>query len=775
MGTVEPYILAGLSEEDCWLLFERRAFTLATTSDTNSNLVIIGKQIVKKCGGVPLAAKVLGSSMRFKRKESEWLAIRDNDIWNISIVENEILPSLMFSYINLPSHLKQCFTYCALFPKNEKIWISHLIQLWIAEGFIQSSDNRAELKDVGMVFVEELLSRSLFQYVGETMSCIKIHDLIHDMASYVAGEECSTIDTDRIITIGENTRYLSFVCKNSPLFGRLYPLGIPTKLRTLYLSTSSLGIGCQEQEPQKDFLNTICTNFILLRALYLRNFPIEELPTSLGNLTHLRYLDLSYTNLKTLPSNISQLYNLRTLDLTYCNHLEKLSDSIGKLCNLVELILCRCAILRSLPDSIGLLKSLKILDLSECPVESLPVCIVKLTNLKSLRLECCNSLYELPSKIAEMRSLIHLDVPNSLECTPSGIGDLCHLRTMPIFVPSGKTNCSIRELGKLDLIGELRIKCLENVKTPQEAKEAKLICKNDLRKLNLSWNLQSYAIEIENNSDTEEEEKSIDEFIELFIRKLEYSIDIPLVEQILENLEPPNMISSLEIEGYLGNRIPKWLTDLQLPNLVHITLEACINCKMLPEFKNFGCLKTLKLSLLMKISSLKSLGQIPSLEVLTLDNLPLVTCLGSEFYGGEVAFTKLVELEVACMPELNEWSEGANGFECLPRLTKLCIEECPKLKKLPSTFSTVRSLQMCVDDKLLLACLRSGAFPNLKEMHLSMNKQTESLPEEIQVRMEALECSSMWNVGPSFVEQLIMMEMMRIEGMKRVQLRDDEN
>ncbi|KAJ4771673.1 Disease resistance protein RGA2 [Rhynchospora pubera] len=237
MGTVEPYILAGLSEEDCWLLFERRAFTLATTSDTNSNLVAIGKQIVKKCGGVPLAAKVLGSLMRFKRKESEWLAIRDNDTWNISIVENEILPSLRLSYVNLPSHLKQCFAYCALFPKNERIWISDLIQLWIAEGFIQSSDNRAELKDVGMGFVEELLSRSLFQvgpmYDGETISCIKIHDLVHDMASYVAGEECSTIDTDGIITIKENTRYSSFIWKNSPLFGSIYSLGIPTKLRTL--------------------------------------------------------------------------------------------------------------------------------------------------------------------------------------------------------------------------------------------------------------------------------------------------------------------------------------------------------------------------------------------------------------------------------------------------------------------------------------------------------------------------------------------------------------
>nr|CAD1828976.1 unnamed protein product [Ananas comosus var. bracteatus] len=112
MGTVEPHILRGLSEDDCWLLFKRRAFGLGAGEKTG-NLVTIGKGIVKKAGGVPLAAKALGSLMRFKR-ESEWLAIRDNDIWNLPDEENEILPSLRLSYNHLPSHLKQCFAYCSI-------------------------------------------------------------------------------------------------------------------------------------------------------------------------------------------------------------------------------------------------------------------------------------------------------------------------------------------------------------------------------------------------------------------------------------------------------------------------------------------------------------------------------------------------------------------------------------------------------------------------------------------------------------------------------------
>lgn len=679
MGAVTPYILTGLSKEDCWLLFEKRAFT-SGTNEASSNLVTIGKQIVRKCGGVPLAAKVLGSLMRFKRRESEWLTIRDNDIWNIPDAENEILPSLMLSYICLPSYLKPCFTYCALFPKNETICISVLSELWMAEGFIQHTGSRAELKDVCMEYVEELLSRSLFQddssYDGQTVCRIKMHDLVHDLAYYVAGEECSIVKTDGTTNITENTRYSSFVCKNGPVLDSLKSSEIPSNLRTLYLVPSVDNRSKEhEHEHQKYFLNSICSKFILLRALYLGCYPVRELPTSLRKLAHLRYLDLSRTSLEALPLEIGHLQNLRTLCLGRCSLLKKLPDSIGELCNLIVLELCGCTGLSSLPDSIGKLTSLQELDLTYCRIESLPESIVKLINLKSLRLINCFFLRELPSKIGEMRSLVHLDFNAYLECMPCGIGDLRHLRSLTIFVPGGKTKCSISELGNLDLKGKLKIRSLENVQTQQEAKEAKLILKNDLRELELSWNLRACTNHEENSSDTEEEEeKSMNKYFEI-LAKQEYKINIAQVEQILENLQPPNMLSILIIEGYLGKALPNWLTDLHLPNLVHLNLDSCFKCEMLPEFKKFRSLKTLELSKLTEVRSLNSIGQIPSLEVLKPSCLPLVKCLGWEFYGGDVAFTQLLELELACMPELEEWSEVAAGVEFLPCLYGLTIEE----------------------------------------------------------------------------------------------------
>ncbi|KAH0741421.1 hypothetical protein KY290_034464 [Solanum tuberosum] len=78
MGALQPYDLSNLSPEDCWFLFMRRAF--GHQEEINPDLEAIEKEIVKKCGGVPLAAKTLGGLLRFKREEREWENVRDSEI-----------------------------------------------------------------------------------------------------------------------------------------------------------------------------------------------------------------------------------------------------------------------------------------------------------------------------------------------------------------------------------------------------------------------------------------------------------------------------------------------------------------------------------------------------------------------------------------------------------------------------------------------------------------------------------------------------------------------
>lgn len=80
-GTVPPYYLGDLADDDCFSLFLKCAFR--GKDNLFPTLVEIGKEIVKKCGGVPLAVKTLGRLLYMKTDEKEWLQIRDNEIWEI--------------------------------------------------------------------------------------------------------------------------------------------------------------------------------------------------------------------------------------------------------------------------------------------------------------------------------------------------------------------------------------------------------------------------------------------------------------------------------------------------------------------------------------------------------------------------------------------------------------------------------------------------------------------------------------------------------------------
>ncbi|XXG50591.1 hypothetical protein AAC387_Pa02g4572 [Persea americana] len=157
MGTGPPHFLQGLSDDDCWFLFERLAF-IDGNSNAHPNLVTIGKEIVNKCKGLPLAVKTLGGLLFSKLDEEEWIGILKSDIWDLPEDRNGILPALRLSYHHLPAHLKQCFAYCSIFPKGQYFKKGILVLLWMAEGFIQPKGNN-QMEDIGGEYLADLASR----------------------------------------------------------------------------------------------------------------------------------------------------------------------------------------------------------------------------------------------------------------------------------------------------------------------------------------------------------------------------------------------------------------------------------------------------------------------------------------------------------------------------------------------------------------------------------------------------------------------------------------
>ncbi|XP_028069922.1 putative disease resistance protein RGA3 [Camellia sinensis] len=113
-ATLPIHRMACLSEDDSWSLFKRRAFG-NKRREKNLQLNLIGKEIVKKCKGLALAIKALGSPMQFKISESEWLSVKESEIWDLPDDGSGILPFLRLSYEALPPHLRQCFPHCCIF------------------------------------------------------------------------------------------------------------------------------------------------------------------------------------------------------------------------------------------------------------------------------------------------------------------------------------------------------------------------------------------------------------------------------------------------------------------------------------------------------------------------------------------------------------------------------------------------------------------------------------------------------------------------------------
>lgn len=125
----------------------------------------MGKEIVKGCKGVSLALNTLGSMLHTKHEESEWLSIKNHRICAMPPDENGILSVLKLSYEHLPIYLKQCFAFYSLFPKDYEFVEEELIQLWLAQGYIQPSSECHQLDYIVHLYFEELVSRCFFQDV----------------------------------------------------------------------------------------------------------------------------------------------------------------------------------------------------------------------------------------------------------------------------------------------------------------------------------------------------------------------------------------------------------------------------------------------------------------------------------------------------------------------------------------------------------------------------------------------------------------------------------
>ncbi|GAU31722.1 hypothetical protein TSUD_215230 [Trifolium subterraneum] len=340
MGTCQAHHLSGLSENECWLLFKQYAF--GHDREEQVELVEIGKEIAKKCGGLPLAAQALGGLMRSRSGVEDWLEIKESRLWD-SQSENFILSALRLSYSYLTPTLKQCFTFCAMFPKDTEILKEELIHLWMANGFIFPEAN-LEIEYVGDMIWNELCQKSFFQdikiddYSGDTT--FKMNNLVHDLAQSIMGRECMILENTNT-NLSRNTHHISFdptnmlplnedALKKVDSLRTLYQLKFPNKLFGLIPNSHSLRVLCA-----KHFQLSSLKSFIHLRYLELHDHDIEILPDSIYSLQKLEILKLKhFSELRCLPEHLTRLGNLRHLVIEDCYSLSHMFPYVGKLSSL---------------------------------------------------------------------------------------------------------------------------------------------------------------------------------------------------------------------------------------------------------------------------------------------------------------------------------------------------------------------------------------------------------------------------------------------------------
>ncbi|XP_061982448.1 putative disease resistance RPP13-like protein 1 [Populus nigra] len=736
MRTVTTHHLKELTEDNCLLVFTKHAFRVENPNDYEE-LLQIGREIAKKCKGLPLAAKTLGGLLRTKRDVEEWEKILESNLWDLP--KGNILPALRLSYHYLPPHLKQCFAYCAIFPKDYLFEKDELVLLWMAEGFlVRSVDD--EMERAGAECFDDLLSRSFFQ---QSSSLFVMHDLMHDLATHVSGQFCfsSSLRENNSSKATRRTRHLSLAVDTEDTDGEdtedgdtegvfsstiLENIREAQHLRTF--RTSLHNLMCPP-EFDKIFQSTHCR----LRVISLSNCAgAAKMLCSISKLKHLRYLDLSWSDLVTLPEEVSALLNLQTL------------------------ILQGCSELASLPY-LGNLKHLRHLNLEGTRIERLPESLERLINLRYLNIS---------------------DTP--LKEMPPHIGKLAKLQTLTDFLVGRQSETSIKELGKLrHLRGELHIGNLQNVVDARDAAEANLKGRKHLDKLRFTWDgdthdpqhVTSTLEKLEPNKKVKDlqidgyggarfpewvGESSFSNIVSLRLVSCKNCTSLPPLGQLASlkrlSIEAFDRVETVSSEFY-GNctamkkpfeslqtlsfrRMPEWREWISdegsreaFPLLEELLIQECPNlAKALPGHN------------LPRVTELRIEG---CRQLAT--PLPRFPRLHSLYVSGSNSLESLPEEidQMGCSPsDLRIKINGCASLKCvaldlLPKLNTLSIHDCPNLESLCAherplnDLTSLHSLEIAGCPKLVSFPKGGLPAPVLTRLDLYRCKNLKQLPESM--------------------------------------------
>ncbi|XP_039824095.1 putative disease resistance protein RGA1 isoform X3 [Panicum virgatum] len=734
---LQAHKILPLTNDMCWDIIKQRS----GFKDRNDKeqLMGIGWEIAKKCGGVALAALSLEftlGSMNF----DEWMKVKDSDIWNEPVskdlfLPNHVLASLMLSYSYMSPGLKSCFTYCATYPKGHNIVKNDLIYQWIALDFIKPTKllSNMELCDryigqlLGLSFFQQPVSPKTSEVYYKQATFFTMHDLVHDLAISLLGNQI--LDQSK----HGNTRGSS--CQYALLRDCSKPVELCLTSRARLIALHFLD-GCSSELSSAAFAPARS-----LRVLDLSECFIQVLPDSIGQLKQLRYLIAPEIRDEIVPECITKLSNLIYLNLQGSN-IRALPESIGELERLMHLDLSYCRCIQELPASFRTLERLAHLDLSNCPyIEGVLKSLQSLSRLEHLNLSgnrnigdltramsgltglqylnlshvvSCNGLQQVLVNLTKLRYLnlegslkngpyLKAEIDSLLECVSSlsnleylNLGSNFTLRTIPESIGN------LRKLNTLDLSYCNNLQRLPaSISAINSLMFLHVSCCWKLDKSTLPQNKNSttvllphfvvHAVDGESSSNLLELEDKYPTLLDISrlenVKSAEEAKRIKLAEK--QSIEELKLAWTWDAKRFVDDTTV--LGELEPPDTIEILTLTGYNSISFPSWlmsiaNYLPYVWKVVMEDLPCCNVLPPLGQLPNLKLLHIGGMGSIRKIDGGFYGGRRAFPRLEYFSLSNMDCLEEWSATYSSDKddlhklAFPKLINLSINCCPLLR-----------------------------------------------------------------------------------------------
>ena len=415
MGTQKCFPIRLLQEEEEWRLFTK---TIGDSVEGNNELRPIAIEVVKECGGLPIAIVTVANALKDESVDvwkNALHELRTSASTSIYGVEEMVYACLELSYNRLKDDkVKSLFLLCGCLSYYGDISMDVLLARAMGLDFFDDIELLEQARHRLVALVRTLKASSLLldgeddgdaSRVGtsrllfmdaEDNKSVRMHNLVRDVARNIASKDPYRFVVREDVPLEkwsetDESKFISLYCK---VVHKLPHRLVCPKLQFFLLQSNSPSLNI----PDKFF----------------------------KGMNQLKVLALSGIHFTTIPSTLQSLANLRSLCLERC----ELEDIV----------------------IITELKKLQVLSMVGSSIQQLPQEMAKLTNLRLLDLNYCRKLKVIPRNIlSNMSGLECLFMKSSFSqwaaeenndgesnvCL-SELNDLHHLTTIEVEIPNVK-------------------------------------------------------------------------------------------------------------------------------------------------------------------------------------------------------------------------------------------------------------------------------------------------------------------------------------------------